>query len=233
MQGLTPVRKTTMIGTLALLVALVAAWMLVLSPRSDAITAANEKVTGAQQANQALRTQIMTLHQRQDELPALRKTSAALDRRFPPTAEQAKLFKMITSAGAAAGIAPQFIQGVLVEAPTAIGSTQSAQLPGVASPIGQIAAQKVTINVQAPERQMRAFVKNLENLPRAFAVETISLTKQAANAGTTGTGAAGTPVTPTIAPDTQTATITGSMYVMPSVHDPSATKAGASATNAG
>lgn len=221
MQGLTPVRKTTIIGSVILLVALVAAWMFVLSPRSDAIAAANAEVDQAEQSNQALRAQIVSLHQREAELPELQKVSTALDRRFPPSAEQAKLFKMITAAGAAAGIAPQFITGVLVEAPTGVASAGSAQLPGVAAPISQIAQQKITINVTATESQIRQLMANLEKLPRAFAVDTLSLSKSGGGGATAGTGTAGSPTTPNVDPDAQTATITGNMFVMPKVDYPS------------
>jgi hypothetical protein len=139
---------------------------------------------------------------------------------------------MITAAGAAAGIAPQFITSLGVEAPAAVGGASSAQLPGVAMPISQIAGQKLTINVIATPSQVREFVANLEKLPRAFAVETISLSKQAAatTAGSTGT-AAGTG-TPNVNPDSQTAVITGDMFIMPKVVDPTGAKAKAATKSA-
>lgn len=226
-QGLTPVRKTTIIGSALLVLALVVAWMFVLSPRSDAIAKVNEDVTVAEDANQALRGKITTLRAREQELPDLRKVSKALDRRFPPTADQAKLYKMITAAAAEAGIAPQFITGVSVEPPAAVGGATSAQLPGVAMPINQIAGQAVTISAVATPTQIREFVANLEQLPRAFAVSTISLTKQGrATTGSSGTAGG----TPNVDPESTTATITGNMFIMPKVVDPSgaanATKAG-------
>ncbi len=210
--GLTPVRKTTLIGSLILLVALIAAWMFVLSPRSDAIAAVNEQTASAAQTNQSLRSQIASLQARQAELPQLREISKALDRRFPPTAEQAKLFKMITAAAAAAGIAPQHLASMQMDPPAAVGGAGSAQLPGVAAPTGEIAAQKLTINVSGTPREIRQFVRNLEKLPRAFAVTTISLSQQAA--GTTPSEDAST------APDAQTVTITGDMFNLKKVVDP-------------
>jgi Tfp pilus assembly protein PilO len=224
-QGLTPVRKTTLIGSLVLLLALVAAWMFVLSPRSDAIAKVNDEKAVAAQTNQSLRSKIQTLREREQQLPELRVVSKALDRRFPPSAEQAKLFKMLTAAAAAAGIAPQYLTGVTVDPPAAVDSGRSAQLPGVAAPISQIAAQKVTINVSGSPSEVRAFVKNLENLPRAFAVDTIQLTQQAPTATPTETVS--------VAPDAQTVTITGNMFVMPKVSDPTAAAPAKSATKTG
>lgn len=210
--GLTPVRKTTLIGTVLLLAALIAAWMFVLSPRSDAVAQVNEEVTAAEQSNQSLRSQIQSLRAREAQLPEMRKISKALDRRFPPTAEQAKLFKMITAAAAEAGIAPQHLQSMQMDPPAAVGTAGSAQLPGVAAPTSEVAAQKLTINVSGTPAQIRDFVGNLEKLPRAFAVSTISLSQQSA------------PATPSentsTAADAQTVTITGDMFNLKKVVDP-------------
>lgn len=211
-QGLTPVRKTILIGTAALLLALIAAWMFVLSPRSDAIAAVNTETATAEQANNALRSQIQTLKMREAQLPELREVSGALDNRFPPTAEQAKLFKMITAAAAASGIAPQHLTSLTVDPPASTTSGGSAQLPGVGAPISTIASQRLTINVSGTPSQVREFVGNLEKLPRAFMVTTIGLTKQ---------GATATPSeSVSTAPLAQVVTITGEMFVMPKVVDP-------------
>jgi Tfp pilus assembly protein PilO len=233
-QGLTPVRKTTVIGSALLVLALVVAWMFVLSPRSDAITKVNDEKVIAESANSALRNKIQTLRMREQQLPELRQVSKALDRRFPPSAQQAKLFKMITSAAAAAGIAPQYVTGLTIDPPSALASAATAQLPGVAAPVGQIAGQKVTINVSGSPSEVRSFVANLEKLPRAFAVDTIQLAATAPAAATSTTpGAAAGNVS--VAPDAQTVTITGNMFVMPKVIDPlvPATSTGNSATKAG
>lgn len=214
--ALTPVRKTTAIGVVVLLVALLAAWMLVLSPRSDAIAKVDTETDTAAASNQALRAQITQRRSLEAQLPELRKVSTALDRRFPPTAEQAKLFKMISAAAAAAGIAPQYVTNLTMNPPTATdtGSGASAQLPGVGAPIGAIASQTVTMNVGGSPAQVRKMLANLEMLPRAFAVTLVSLSTQgpAAAAGTTAPVVSGA--------STQIATITGDMFVMPKVVDP-------------
>lgn len=211
-QTLSPARRTTLIGSAILLIALIAAWMFVLSPRGDAIAAVNDQVTAAEASNQGLRNQITSLRARQQQLPEMRAISKALDRRFPTTAEQAKLFRMITAAAAEAGIAPQRLTGMQMDAPAAVGAT-SAQLPGVAAPITQIAAQKLTLNVSGTPSQIRHFVSNLETLPRAFAVSTVSVQQPAAQEPTESMSTA---------PDAQTVTLTGDMFVMPKLMDPTA-----------
>jgi Tfp pilus assembly protein PilO len=208
--------------------------MFVLTPRSDAVSKVNEEKATAEHANQALRSKVQTLRNRQAQLPELKEVSKALDKRFPPTAQQAKLFKMVTAAAAAAGIAPQYLTSLTVDPPAGVGAADSAQLPGVAGPISQIAGQKVTINVSGSPSEVRAFVANLEKLPRAFAVNTIQLTAAApaaTNSSTTGAPADNV----SVAPNAQTVTITGNMFVMPKVTDPTApaTSVAKSATNAG
>lgn len=211
-EGLTPTRKTTLIGTAILLVALVAAWMLVLSPRSDAIAKVNEEMTVAESANQALRSQIAMLRSRQEQLPAIRAVSDALDRRFPPTAQQPKLFKMITAAAAEAGIAPQYLTSLAVDPPAAMAASgDSAQLPGVGAASG-IASQKLTMNVSGTPAQIRQFVGNLEKLPRAFAVTGIGFTQQPTAAVPSESSSP--------SPLAQLVTITGDMFVMPKVVNP-------------
>ncbi|MGQ0631823.1 MAG: hypothetical protein ACT4P1_12335 [Sporichthyaceae bacterium] len=208
-------------ATAGLAVAAVAAYLLVLSPRSDAVAAVQVQTAAAESANAALRSQIVTRTAQKEQLPRMRTISAALDDRFPPTAEQAKFFKMMTAAAAQAGIAPQSLTNLSVEPPAALASAggSSAQLPGVAGAPTDIASQRISLNVSAPAAQIRDMVANLEKLPRAYAVTSMSLVNAApaaAAAPAPGALAAPTPVGPAL----QTVTIVGEMYVMPKLVDP-------------
>lgn len=206
LKSLTPLRKAGLIGVAVLVGLLVASWMFVLSPRNAAVAAVNEKVDAASAANDALRNTIETRRAQQAKLPELRKVEKALAGRFPPTAEQAKMFKMVTAAAGQAGLAPSAVSNLTVSPPTsAAGAGASAQLPGVAAPIGEIASQQVSMDVDGTEEQIRRLVANLEQLPRAFQVTTVSISNTAA------TGEA---------PASTTATVTGDMFVMPKLADP-------------
>lgn len=213
--ALTPVRKTTVIGVALLLLGLIAAWMFLLSPRSEAVGKVKDEITVAAAANASLRNQIATLRAQQAQLPELRVINDAINDRFPVSAQQPQLFRMITAAAAEAGIAPQSLTNLNVDPPTSTaGLGQSAaQLPG-ARPLSEIAAQRVSMNVAASPAQIRDFVANLEKLPRAFAITSIGLVTSAAApaAGTTAPVATGS--------DLQTATISGEMFVMPKLADP-------------
>lgn len=211
---LTPTRKTAIVGALLLALALVASWFLVLKPRAADVTAVQEQTAAAAAANDALRNQIATRRAQEAQLPALRSLSDALSARFPATAEQRKFFAMITAAAANAGIAPQYVTNLTVQAPAdaSAGAGTSAALPGVAIPMGRTASQSITLDVRGTEAKIRKFVANLEKLPRAFQVTSLNINV----ALTTGTGgaAAATPGGNT------TAAISGSLFLMPEFVDP-------------
>ena len=210
LRSMSALRKSAFIGIGLLLALLVASWMFVLSPRSDAVAAANDQVSVASAANDALRGTIATRRVQQAKLPELRKVEKALSGRFPPTAEQPQLFKMVTAAAGQAGLAPSAVSNLTISPPASgtAGGAATAQLPGIAAPLAQIAAQTITMDVKGTEEQIRKLVGNLEQLPRAFEVTTVSLSNAAATETTTAV---------------QTAAITGQMFVMPTLADPTAT----------
>ncbi len=209
---LTPTRKTAIIGIVLLVLVMIVAWFAVLKPRAADVTAVQEQTAVAAAANDSLRNQVAARRAQEAQLPTLSKLSDALSGRFPATAEQAKMFSMITAAAAGAGIAPQFVTNLTVAAPADALSATSAALPGVATQIGRIATQTVTLDVRGTASKIRAFIANLEKLPRAFQVTSLTLSTQT----TTGKDAASVPG------GNQTAAITGSMYLMPEFAAPPA-----------
>jgi hypothetical protein len=216
---LTRTGKTVGVGVLVLAVVMALAYFAVLRPRAHSVDRVDAQAAAVTASNDSLRTQIAARHAEEAQLPELRKLSSAIDSRFPSTAEQAKLFKMMTAAAATAGIAPQYLTNLTVTPPTdsSASASTTAHLPGVGSTVGQVASQQVTLDAKGTPAQLRAFVANLEKLPRAFEVTTVNLT----NPTVTANGATTTPGT-VVAPDANLsqATITGTMFLMPKVDDP-------------
>jgi Tfp pilus assembly protein PilO len=221
---LTPTRKTAAVGALLIGIGLTASWFLVLNPRAADVAEVKEQTAQAVSANDSLRSQIAARQAQAVQLPALSALSDALSSRFPPTAEQAALFKMIGAAAASAGIAPQYVTNLTVAAPTdGVGSAPSAALPGVATPIGMIASQQLTLDVRGKPDQIRKFVANLEKLPRAFQVNTLNLNiAAAAGGGGAGAGgaAAGAGGGAALAGGSTTAQLGGQMFLMPQFEAP-------------
>jgi Tfp pilus assembly protein PilO len=195
--GLSEIRKAKAIGIAALLSMLLTGWLFVLSPRNDAVSAVNDLTTAAAAANDSLRTQIETRRAQQAELPELRTLAAALAIRFPPNAQQPRLFRMVTAAAGRAGLAPGAITNVTTGAP----------VPDATAGPAQIAVQQITLNVTGTAVQLRRLIGNLEQLPRAFQITAVSLASTATH--------------PAGAPSSKHAiTITGQMFVMSALTDP-------------
>lgn len=228
---LTPTRKTAIIGGVVLGAALIAAWFLVLKPRAADVTAVQEQTAAAAAANDSLRNQIAGRKAQEAQLPTMRSLSEALSARFPATAEQRKFFAMITAAAGNAGIAPQYVTNVTVAPPadaSAGAGNATAALPGVATPIGRIASQTVTLDVRGSEAKVRKFVANLEKLPRAFQVTSLNISIQSSAGGGGGNAAgaaSGGGGNAAAAGGNTTAAIIGTVYLMPEFVDP--TKAAA------
>lgn len=196
---LSQTRKAQATGIAVLLAMLLTGWLVVLSPRSNAISAVNADTTAAAAANDSLRSQIQARRAQQAKLPELRTLAAALAVRFPPNAQQPRLFRMVTAAAGQAGLAPGAVTNLITGAP----------VPDAKAGPAQLASQQITMNVTGTAGQLRRLIRNLEQLPRAFRITSITLASTATGpAGTTG--------------GKRTITITGQMFVMATLTDPTA-----------
>src|SRR3954449_3735083 len=95
---LTRVGKTVALGALVLAVVMALAYFAVLRPRAHSVDKVDAQAAAVTASNDSLRSQIAARHAQEAQLPELRKLSSAIDLRFPATAEQAQLFKMMTAA---------------------------------------------------------------------------------------------------------------------------------------
>jgi Tfp pilus assembly protein PilO len=233
MPPLTPTAKVTAIGAVGIAAALAVSYVAVLHPRGEQAGKVDAQTAQVAASNDALRGQISARQAEQAQLPQLEKISSAIDARFPASSQQAKMFQMVTAAAASAGIAPQYLTNLTVGVPTSVSAStnSSAHLPGVGQQIGQVASQSVSLTVRGTAADIRKFVANLEQLPRAFEVTSLNLTQPlpvtaSTTAGTT-TGTTTTTTTPAVpaAPDANfdTATISGQMFLMPTVANPTTT----------
>lgn len=196
---MTESRKAKAAGFAVLLGMLIAGWLFVLSPRGEGVAAVDGEITATAAVNDALRNQIRARRAQEAKLAEWRAVAAALTVRFPPDAQQPRLFRMVTAAAAAAGLAPGAVANLTVGAPVRDAAAGTAA----------IASQQITMNVTGTPLQIRSLIGNLENLPRAFRLTTVTV----ASADTEPGGVAG---------GRQTVTINGQMFVMPTLADPTA-----------
>jgi hypothetical protein len=196
---------TKLVGALALVLVAAAAWMFVLGPKTSALFEVQSEIAAARDQSELLQQQLVSLREQQERLDELRADAQALATRFPATADQPGLFRQVTAAAAEAGIGAEGITS-LAPSPPVVGGTDPAtgaplQAPETAVDLGR---QTVTVAVEGTYDQTQRLLENLEQMPRAYLVQSLTLT---------GGGAEGA----------FTTTITGDMFVMPPVPDPAET----------
>ena len=192
---------TKVAGGLVLLLLAGLGWMFVVGPETDKLAAARQAITDARDQNDVLRLQLVTLKKQAEQLDATRETAQALASKFPPTADQPGLFKAVTAAAVDAGIGAQGVT-TLAPTPPTIGGVDPTTGVQLATPTGaQLARQTVSVSVEGTYDQTQRLLQNLEQIPRAYLVSSVTL------GGGASEGA-------------YTTTIVGDMFVMPPVADP-------------
>jgi hypothetical protein len=199
---------TKVVGALVLLLVAAAGWMLVLGPTMTELAEVREQTEAARSQNDLLASQLARLEDQAAHLDDTRAVAQALADKFPPTADQPGLFAQVTSAAAAAGIGARDVTALTPTPPT-VGSTDpaAAAAPSGSTP-GNLARQTVTVAVEGGYAATEALLANLERLPRAYLVTSVTL------GGGTEVGRF-------------TTTITGDMFVMSPAPDPADAAKGA------
>jgi Tfp pilus assembly protein PilO len=179
-------------------------WLLLLGPETAALSDVHSQTTSAAEQNDVLRLQLVELQMQEKELEQIREDAAALAVMFPATADQPGLFQAVTAAVTDAGIPTEGLTA-LTPTPPAVGAVDAAT--GVALPdqaaVPGLARQTVTVAVVGTYEETRLLLGNLEQMPRAYLVT--SLTVTASSTDETGAATGGE----------FTTTILGEMFVMP------------------
>ena len=191
---------TKLVGALALLVIAAAGWMLVIGPQNDALAEVREQTQTARDQNDLLTLQLATLRKQAEQLDATRDTAEALAGKFPPTADQPGLFRQVTGAATAAGIPPRNVTALTPTPPTVGGVDPATGVQPQSGP-AELARQTVTVSVTGGYAETQDLLENLEEMPRAYLVSSVTLSGGAEEGGFT-------------------TTITGDMFVMPPAQDP-------------
>ena len=190
---------------------MVVGWLAVVAPETNELAAVREQIVDAGDQNRLLAQELFTLRRQADDLDGTRATADALAAKFPPTADQPGVFEQVTAAATAAGIGPNHITA-LTPTPPAVGAVDP--LTGV-QPVGEgdesLARQTVTVSVEGDYTATQDLLANLEDTPRAFLINSVTLTTAEATTEEVATGEATTSFT---------TTIIGDMFVMPPAPDP-------------
>ena len=190
---------TKILGAIALLLIVGLGWQFVLSPKTEALSGVRLQITDTRDNNDLLELQLVRLKRQAADLDSVRATAGALSAMFPSTADQPRLFREVTEAAADAGIGPEGVTA-LSPTPPVVGGDPAAGVAVDNSGL-TLARQTVAVSVQGSYAETQRLLANLEQIPRAFLITSVSLS------GSQETGDYAT-------------TITGDMFVMPPVVDP-------------
>jgi Tfp pilus assembly protein PilO len=193
---------TKVLGALSLLLVTGSGWMFAVGPETATLDEVRAQIENARSQNQLLTAQLVTLRKQQENLDQTRATARAVAERFPATADQPGLFRAVTAAATDAGIGAKDVTALTPTPPTigAVDPAGGVQLSTDASS-AELARQTVTVSVEGSYDETARLIENLEQMPRAYLVTSVTL-------GASAEGSA------------FTTTITGEMFVMPPVKDP-------------
>lgn len=185
-------------GTVVLcLVLLVAAWLLLVSPRRSEAADLHERDLSAQQQNEQLQVRIEQLKAQSAQLPAYRAELAGVIEQLPPTADMARLVREVTVLAA--------VTGATLDAVTPSGATllpgtgssgtgssgtgaQSSASAGTATS-ASMAQIPISILAHGDYFQAVAFLQKLQTqLNRALLVTGVQVGQYAAGGAGTGSG---------------------------------------------
>jgi len=179
------IKKTYLIGGFAIALLALLSWFFLVSPRMDQAREIGEQQAAAEARNASSERQIAALTTLKNGLVRERQIAAALAIKFPPTADQATLFRQIVAAATAAGIQEKNITSLGPAAPILGAPSSGAKLPVVATPPANgaapvkaaenMATMAVSLNAQGDVTQMVNILKNLEDLPRSFLITQVNL----------------------------------------------------------
>lgn len=203
---------TKIVGALALVVVSGLGWTFVVGPETTALSDVRLEIESTRDQNDVLALQLISLKKQATQLGETRRTATALAERFPPTADQPGLFEIVTASAVDAGIGPKGVT-TLAPSPPVIGGADPAtgvQLDPAAGG-SQLARQTVSVAIQGTYSQTQQLLENLEQMPRAYLVTSVTLGGGGESEG-------------------YTTTVTGDMFVMPPVPPPDETVNTASVT---
>jgi hypothetical protein len=199
---------TKLLGALALVLVTGLGWLFVLGPATSALTDVRAETASVRAQNETLRQQLALLEKQEQNLPRTRADAQALAAKFPATADQPGLFQAVTEAAASAGIPARDLTA-LTPTPPVVGTGDDAEAVQLPSEVAarDLATQTVTVSVEATYDETRRLLANLEHMPRAFLISSLTVAAGA------DTGLFST-------------TISGDMFVMPPADDPGPDAAG-------
>lgn len=215
---------TILIGVVGTALIAVLGWLLLLGPLTAKVSETKDAVDAAVDRNQLMTGQVAGLEQQKERLPKIRTVADELAELFPATADQPGFFAAVNDAAREAGISPDNVTTLSPTAPSLVDAsgeatsetttetaptaptTPATGTSAEGTPSGvDLAQQTVSITVEGSYDEVQKLVANLEDMPRAFVIDSLSISSGESSEG---------------GPSALTVSITGSTFVAPPVDYP-------------
>jgi Tfp pilus assembly protein PilO len=173
---MTKTRQWTIFTVLAVVVVLLAGWLLLVKPQSAKTTSLRSQAATQQSNNALLQTKLASLLTEKHQLVNQQAALAKFRTQVPQNASEPAIIRQLSAAAAGAnvdliGITPG-IPSLVATPGTAVGSSS---LPAAPSASGQLVQLPVSIGITGTYPNVESFFQEIEKLPRAMLVTGWSL----------------------------------------------------------
>jgi Tfp pilus assembly protein PilO len=200
---MTKTRQWTVFTAVAVLVVLLAGWMLLVKPQKAKTSDLEAQAASQQQANALLNTQIAALEAEQKQLPQQQKELQKFATQVPSDVSEPTVIRQLTAAANGAGVdlvsmTPGGATVVNAEGAVAGSSTLTTTS---SSALVQL---PISLGVTGSYANMESFFLSLEKLPRALLVTGWSLCPDSTNSSSSSGSSGGVSCAPPATPDNKT-----------------------------
>lgn len=177
---MTKLRQLWLLTALGTLAVLAGGWFLLVTPKANQASALRSDVDAQLQANRTLQRQIDSLTKQKKDLPKLQAELEKFATKIPNNPALPALVRSLSDAAEKWGVELVAVSpSAPVLAPAAAPATGTAGTvtAAAAAPVGLTLAHiPVTVGIKGTYSQISSFLAEVEGLPRAFLVTTVSVT---------------------------------------------------------
>ncbi len=211
-------RRIRVVGVLAALGVLVAAWFALVSPQRSKAAALDVEAASQHAASDQLEARISLLKKMSEELPAQEAKLASIQQRMPKTVALPTLIRNLSKVAkesnvAVASVTPGRPVPIVVEVPAVVDAPAAAESSTEDTPAvpeeSTVEAVSLSISACGTFAQLRTYLGNLESMKRVLAVHGLSIAPGAC--------------TPGSSEDDLTASITANVFTLPDADPAGAT----------
>lgn len=169
---------TILLGSVGLILLGALGWVALIGPAVGELGTTGTTRTETQDRNHAMRLELARLRKAADDLESTDALAGRLDEMYPATADQPGFFAQLSDVTEGAGVKPSQVTVLSPGVPTVpppAGAPQDAPAPDPAVTPGVVAEQVVEVAVQADYATLAEVLEGIENMPRAFLVDTVTL----------------------------------------------------------